>query len=233
MPVFAHPHTYIDAELGIDVGPRGVEGLRFRWAPLRNFCTELAAYDSNADGRFDPDETEKVRMDAFAAIERYHHFIHIDIDGIAYRVTAIEDFSVAMGGGQVYYSFRVPCSIDAGAETRTMTVSMHDETAYVSFALLYVDDGMHDAIKTNVAIVRNGSVYSHGSDFGNQDIVFTFKLANPADGAVARLTAPTGLVPATDVLPVPAATHTNPFVRPGLDLDRAASMEGNPFFSVP
>ncbi len=78
----AHPHTYIDAELGIDVGPAGVEGLRFRWAPLRDFVAEIAAlYDRDRDGRFDPEEPEAIRSDAFAGIEAHHYFIRIDVGG--------------------------------------------------------------------------------------------------------------------------------------------------------
>lgn len=229
--VSAHPHTYIDAELGIDVGPAGVEGLRFRWAPLRNFGAEIAAlYDRDGDGRFDPQETEAIRADAFASIEAYHYFIHIDVDGVAYRPASIEGFSVQLGGGQPYFSFSVPCRIAASSEPCSVTVSMRDETSYVSFALRYVDDGMDPAVVTEVDLTRDGLVYSHGSDFGNLDCTMTFWLADPTAGQAgfASRSAVSGLVPDSILPPVPVATHTNPFVKPGLRLDAASS--ANPFY---
>lgn len=230
----AHPHTYIDAELGIDVGPAGIEGLRFRWAPLRNFGAEIAAiYDRDRDGRFDPEETEAIRMDAFTSVEAYHYFIHIDVDGVAYRAASIEGFSAQLGDGQPYFSFSIPCRIAAGLEPRRVTISMRDETSYVSFALRYVDDGADPAVVTELELTRDGLVYSHGSDFGNLDCTMSFRLADPTSGGCASSDRAmvSGLVAESSLPSVPTATHTNPFVRPDLRLDAGSS--ANPFFGAP
>lgn len=231
--IVAHPHTYIDAELGIDIGPRGVQGLFFRWAPQRNFCTELLACDSNEDGLFDADETQDLRVDAFEAIARYHHFIHIDIDGVSYRIQAVEDFTVQRGGDQVYFSFYVPCHIAASTEDSHLTVSMRDESSYVSFALRYVDDGMDDAILSSLEIIRDGNVYSHGSDFGNQDVRLSFSLADKDSNRDTGLAIVSGLTLESELDHVPTETHANPFYRLGFEPRVDLQEGGNPFFTRP
>ena len=229
----AHPHTYLDAELGIVLDTNGVQALSFRWAPLRNFCDQLIAYDRNSDGRFDGAETEAVRVDAFEAIEKYHYFIHIDVDGVPYRIATIEDFSVQLGGGQVYFSFSTPCRIPAMLEESRLTISMRDETSYVSFALRYVDDGQDDAIVSALEIIRDGSVYSHGSDFGNQDVCLSFRLANPEPGKDCWSSIPSGLIAESALQAIPDATHANPFFKTGLEPVAGVQDGGNPFFSGP
>jgi len=232
LSVFAHPHTYLDAELGIAVGPEGVEGFAFRWAPLRNFATEvLARYDADGDGSFDPDETALVYRDAFASIAAYHFFIHVTVDGVLYRPTAVADFSVSASGGQVWYSFTVPCRIRTEDWPRAVVISVHDETSYVSFSLKGIDDGWHEAVDTFLEIIRDPAVYSHGSDFGNQYVVFTISRAAGAAAGNSSGPAVEGLVEASTLPPVPLGTFSNPFIAAGLNVDAASS--GNPFFGSP
>jgi ABC-type uncharacterized transport system substrate-binding protein len=227
--VHAHPHTYIDMEVGIEVSADGVEGLSFRWTLLRNFGTEvLARYDADGDGHFDAGETALVQCDAFANIGTYHHFIHVAVEGTEYRVGSIEGFSVAQGGGQVSYSFRVPCRICVGDAARTVELSVYDETSYVSFALRYVDDGQDESLATGLEIVRNHEVYSHGNDLGNPTIVFTMSPTGPER---TRRVIIEGLVASSSLPPVPGGTYSNPFVSTGLSLD--ASSNPNPFFGGP
>ena len=224
---YAHPHTYIDAELGLDLGPDGLEGLRVRFTPLYAFGEDIVSrYDVDGDGAFSSEETESVRIGAFEASAAYHYFIRVLIDGEEFRPERVERFSVESFKGRASLSFYVPCRVGA-AEGRELEIFLKDETCYVSFALLYVDDGSCDGLDSRLDMYRDPFTYSHGSPLGAQRAVLNIRAG---DGR-RRAESVEGLAPATSVPPAPLETHANPFVRPGAGLD--ALPDGNPFFTVP
>lgn len=223
----AHPHTYIDAELGIDLDDEGIAGLRLRWTPLYAFGEDIVRrYDADGDGRFDPAETVAARDGAFEAIAAYHYFIRVNVDGKEYRPERVAGFSVESFRGRASFSFELPCRIGAG-DGREVEIFLRDESCYVSFALLYVDDGAVDGISTALELYRDGSTYSHGSPLGAQRAILTL---SPADGR-RRSAFVEGLEQVDELVPAPTETHSNPFVRPGRGLE--ALPEGNPFLSAP
>ena len=227
----AHPHVYIDGELDFIVDDEGITALRQRWTLLRNFSPELIeCYDLDRSGFFEPGEEALIYEEAFAPLVRFYYFTHIMIDGRDYFPVRIEDFHAEISGDRVVYSFTVPCGIKAGPDPVEIEISTHDDSSYVSFALLNVDDPYCGGIDYRIDFLRDGSVYSHADSMGHLRLLVMLKKKG-AGSALPGVGTDAGglqLIDASLLQPPPRDTYRNPFLLKNSPLPSATD---NPFFS--
>jgi len=163
--VLAHPHVFVAGKAVFVFDSKGLSGIRLKWFFDEMFGTQiLEDYDTDRDGRFNPRELATLKNEAFSNLKNYNYFTHIKIDGQAFPVRAVKDFSAGVEGGELYYAFFVPCSVSAGTKPRTVVLMVFDPEYYVDFYLAgEVTVGVEnaDAYNTDFTVEQNpGAMFS-------------------------------------------------------------------------
>jgi len=157
--VFAHPHVFVAGKATFVFDSQGLSGIRLKWFFDEMFGVRiLEDYDADRDGRFNPKEMATLEDEAFSNLKNYNYFTHIKIDGQAFPVQSVRDFSAGVEGGELYYTFFVPCHVGAGSSQRTVVLMVFDPEYYVDFYLAgEVVVGMEnaDAYNTDFKVEQN------------------------------------------------------------------------------
>ncbi len=127
----AHPHVFIESELEIELGDEGVRGLWLHWTFDEYFSAWIIdEYDQNKDGRFSPEETQKLYEEAFKNLKNYGFWTRVFKGSRDIPVTRIENFTVKLRDHQATYSFFVPLDIAFTQESEDLFILSYDEDFY-------------------------------------------------------------------------------------------------------
>jgi len=225
----AHPHLYIDMNVELDIDDGGLRGFWQDWTIQRSFGKKIGEiYDKNNNGRFDAEEIPLIEEEVFSNIRKYRYFTHISIGSSLFSPGEIRDFQAEKLDEHVRYRFYVPCLIPAEERKKDIEIVVYDESLYVSFGLTNISDPYNLNIDYDLAVARNGNIYSHSNDFGNAVIEIFMGKSEAAIGADNST-----LYEESDLLYIDPdrrevlVSTENPFVSFGINLGDGT---GNPFF---
>ncbi len=136
---WAHPHVFVDARIHLVFDEKGLVGFREAWAFDEMFGQFiLEDYDTNKNRVFEKEEVAKIKAEAFDNLKKSDYFHVVKLDGKAFKVAWVKDFSVSVEKGRVVYRFLVPCHTALAATPKTIDFSLSDPTIYTD--LLFTED---------------------------------------------------------------------------------------------
>ena len=131
-----HPHVFLDATARMVFDNKGLAGFRIQWVFDEMFSSMIILdFDKNGTGRFDPPEMARLQKDAFMNLRDLDFFTHIKIDGKAFKISSVNDFTAEIRDGTVTYRFFVPCHVPASGSFREVKLSLYDQSYYHSVTL--------------------------------------------------------------------------------------------------
>ena len=111
VPILAHPHLFITAQLEFVWNQKKLQGVYQTWTFDRFFSADIIqGYDLNHDGIFDKNETEDVYANAFINTKNYYYFTFIRQKEVRSSPQKVSKFSVRQKDGLVSYRFYVDVS---------------------------------------------------------------------------------------------------------------------------
>ena len=132
----AHPHVFIDCDLIFIFDSEGLAGIEQRWVFDEMFSTMiLGHFDRNKDDALDPDEVNGLRKGAFANLQNYNYFTHIQLVTKKFVVDKVNDFYATVQDNRLIYRFFVPCRVRAAESLTKIQVAIYDDSYYTDVKL--------------------------------------------------------------------------------------------------
>jgi ABC-type uncharacterized transport system substrate-binding protein len=143
---WSHPHVFIHTTVDAVFDDKGLAGFRIRWVFDEMFSGMIRMdFDRNDNQKFEPAEVAAVKEGAFSNLKSFDYFVHIHINGEPFRVQFVKDFSAAIHGNKMTYTFFVPCHVRATSSMKKMRISVYDPEFYSSIFLIRDPLGLENA----------------------------------------------------------------------------------------
>ena len=132
---YSHPHVFIHNTLEIVFDQQGLAGVRVKWVFDEFFSTMIAdEFDRNHNNKFEKPEILALKKGAFANLVKFNYFSFIKINGNAFAVEYVRDFSASLESGNLVYSFVIPCHVKGTTAFKEFVISQYDPTYYTRVA---------------------------------------------------------------------------------------------------
>ncbi|MFC1754274.1 DUF1007 family protein [Thermoproteota archaeon] len=132
---YGHPHVFIEGAITAQFNAQGLEGFYINWLFDEMFSSSIYMdYDKNKDKKFNEEEMNLIKEEAFSNLENYNYFTHISTSNEIIKLNKVEQFKVTSKGTKVEYSFFIPCLIQAGDVSKKLSIGMYDESYFVDIA---------------------------------------------------------------------------------------------------
>lgn len=133
----AHPHIWIDAGAELRFADGRLVAIEQRWVFDEVFSDFIRQeHDRDGDGRFDAEETEAVRREAFESLAELGWLTHLRIGEEHVALPEAQAFTVAVEEGLVVYRFSLPLPEPADPSGGPVVLSLYDETYYIDILLV-------------------------------------------------------------------------------------------------
>jgi ABC-type uncharacterized transport system substrate-binding protein len=114
MPLFAHPHVFIDYQANFIFNQKGLSGVKLKWIFDEFYSASLLRdYDQKHDKSLSVSEVKRLQKEAFAAIANYNYFCDLRLNKKVFVIRSITDFNAAVENNRLIYVFFIPCQIIA------------------------------------------------------------------------------------------------------------------------
>ena len=119
-----------------------LQGISFTWTFDDMFSNMiLSDYDPKHTGRFDAAQVKAIKEGAFDNLENYHYFVAMAIGKKQVSHFKIEKFTPSVTEeNKLVYSFFIPLNIPVQPTDQTVRLTVYDDSYYVAFDLLHLDD---------------------------------------------------------------------------------------------
>ena len=163
--VHAHPHVFIEQCLNLVFDDKGLAGIKVHWKFDDMFSSMIAEdHDLNRNGKFEADEIQEVKEEAFSFISKYNFFTFIKIENVPFQVKFIKDFNAFLKSQILVYEFLIPCHVTATNQAKKVTIASYDPSYYTAIfftrqepVTLIAVDGFD--VKTNLKEDPNTKIY--------------------------------------------------------------------------
>jgi ABC-type uncharacterized transport system substrate-binding protein len=140
MPLFAHPHVFIDYQANFIFNQKGLSGVKLKWIFDEFYSASLLRdYDQKHDKSLSVSEVKRLQKEAFAAIANYNYFCDLRLNKKVFVIRSITDFNAAVENNRLIYVFFIPCQIIAKQNGQEIRLALYDSTYYISIALKNVN----------------------------------------------------------------------------------------------
>lgn len=133
-PAWAHPHSYLDASLGLVMAEGRITAIEVIWL-FDELDTELAldGNDKNGDGKLDEAELAELaaRMQRHIATQRFH--THLRVDGKSAPLAGIDQLRLAMQDKRMQARFRATLAAPIDPRAAKATIGLYDDSYYIQF----------------------------------------------------------------------------------------------------
>jgi ABC-type uncharacterized transport system substrate-binding protein len=139
---FAHPHVFIANKMEVVFDGGTLKGITFTWNFDKMFSSMmLTDLPAQADGSFTPKTAAALKAGGFDNLKNYHYFLAFQVGSRALTKIKIEQFTPrVIDGVTLVYSFFVPLDIPVTASQQTIRVTVYDDSYFVAFDLMHVED---------------------------------------------------------------------------------------------
>lgn len=135
LPLSAHPHVFIDAEVNVETRQGRITALESQWVFDEMFSAMvLMDYDTNRNGRIDAGEITALRKDYFDYLGKSSFFTFVKSGKNTIKFAGAVDFMPNVTGGRLSYVFRLemPQAVPAvGAD-----ILVYDPSYYSSVKII-------------------------------------------------------------------------------------------------
>jgi ABC-type uncharacterized transport system substrate-binding protein len=112
---------------------QGLAGFKMRWGFDEMFSSMIAGdYDRNQNGRFESEEVQTIKKEAFDYISNTNYFTFIKINGKPFEVKYIKDFIAILENNKLIYEFFVPCHVASMDRFKEIIVATYDPSYYTA-----------------------------------------------------------------------------------------------------
>lgn len=133
-PAAAHPHSYLDASLGLILAEGRITAIDVIWL-FDEIDTELALDGNDKDGNGKLNEAElaelATRMQRHIATQRFH--THIRVDGKAVPLAAIDQLHLELRDKRMQARFRAPLPEPIDPRAHKAIIGLYDDSYYIQF----------------------------------------------------------------------------------------------------
>jgi ABC-type uncharacterized transport system substrate-binding protein len=131
VPVFSHPHVFIDTTFTFVFNNSALEGLKVKWILDEMFSASLIMdFDSNKNKIFEEKEIKALERGAFVNLKNYHYFLYITINKKKFPVKQVNNFTAEISNNKIIYYFFVPLNIQVGMADELITAGCFDDSYY-------------------------------------------------------------------------------------------------------
>ena len=117
-----------------------VTGITYEWRFDEYFSSRtIGTFDANSNGTFEPEEIERLRVEAFAPLAKYDFHVHVWVDGKKRGAVMPKNFMAAIKDNRLVYQFTVPFEPWADPRTEEIVASLHDKDIVIDFAFVEKD----------------------------------------------------------------------------------------------
>lgn len=132
----AHPHIWIDADAQLRFTDGRLVAIEQRWVFDEVFSEFiLLEHDQDGDGRFDAEETDTVRREAFEPLAELNWLTHLRLGAERIPLPEVQAFAVAVEDRLVAYHFSLPLREPVDPSGGRLVLSLYDETYYIDILL--------------------------------------------------------------------------------------------------
>jgi ABC-type uncharacterized transport system substrate-binding protein len=133
----AHPHVWITYGAQIQLAQHKVTGFREDWTFTKGFPAMLSIDLSHypADAVLSDKDRDTFRQSAFDSLKRVGYFTRVFVDGKRLETGEPKDFSVALHGGKLVYTFVLPLQQPVDLPASGFQFGVWDENYFVDFEM--------------------------------------------------------------------------------------------------
>lgn len=132
LPLFAHPHTFIDVYPSITFKDGIAKKIHFMWKIDEMTSSMLIMdVDSNGDGKLSKKESEFIKKEYFSIFKDYNYYTFIKIKGKNIVFPKAKNFIATIENHQVCYSF----DIEGYFVAKDIVLEFGDTDFYVAMQL--------------------------------------------------------------------------------------------------
>lgn len=129
----AHPHTWIDATIDLEIDSAGVSAVNVEWVFDEFSSADLIfSFDEDLDGELSRGEIATIRRGAFEHLVQVDYFLLAFAGTDQLDVPAADRFAARIEDGRLVYAFRVPIRI-AWSAMDDLVVGHFDQSYYIDF----------------------------------------------------------------------------------------------------
>jgi len=168
---FSHPHVFIALRLKAVFDDKGLACFNVQWEFDEMFSSMIADdYDKNQNGIFEKAEIALIKDEAFSYLANYNYFTFIKINGKAFDVKFIKNFSPRLINNKLIYEFIIPCHVTALSKFKNITVAAYDPSYYTAIFF---------AKKNSVSLVNPGIFKIETTIKEDKTTLIYFDMINP------------------------------------------------------
>lgn len=179
--VLGHAHVWIHGAVIFHFDKEGVSGFKQEWVLDEMFSKMIIHdYDSNQNGKFEPEEVKKIYNGAFINLENFNYFTHVKIDGKPFKVETVKDFNAKIVKDSIVYHFFVPCHVKAISSSKEIRIAVYDESFYTNITILKDQIFLNNNSRYECShkIIKNKEEAYYYGQMYPEEIVLRFKKKN-------------------------------------------------------
>ncbi|MFP4580691.1 MAG: DUF1007 family protein [Candidatus Sumerlaeia bacterium] len=204
MPVWAHPHVFIDYSVQFLFNEEGLDGIRCRWKYDAITSSDLIAnHDSDSDDKLSEAEAASLAEELTDHFVNYYYHTTMIQEGEYIFLENVESPRAWQEKNRVFFEFVIPADLETQDEYRQVLVVQSDTDYYMAFNLAEKNGGMDRLINADyfdVEIEQRDSMEAMafaGSETP-QDLILRFRQKTAAadvatSGTVAGTSGETGI----------------------------------------
>ena len=127
----SHPHVFIETRMEVELDQEGIKGVWHHWTFDEYFSAWIIdEYDTNKDGVFSPEETQRLYQEAFQNLKKFGFWTRVFYGEKEIATDTLEDFSVSLQKQSATYSFFLPLNIKLSSDPQDIYIAVYDEDFY-------------------------------------------------------------------------------------------------------
>jgi ABC-type uncharacterized transport system substrate-binding protein len=136
----AHPHVWMDLEMGLHTKGGTLTGIDLVWAWDEVYSDHYrTTYDRNRNGRFEPPEAKDLIAQEITLPQAFSDFVFVYDQGTRVPVGRLQNLTVDLKDKQMVFRFYVPLTrpivLKGAGAARKVTVGSYDPEYYIESLL--------------------------------------------------------------------------------------------------
>ena len=135
LPVYAHPHVFIDYKMTVIFSDDTFKSVKMDWnmddMTSTNFVEE---FDTNKNGNLEANEINAMKSTTFNNLKKSDYFTSINIDDKKISIPKIKDFKITYSDNLLKYSFIMDFNLKATNKLKKVQIDLIDKTNFVAFS---------------------------------------------------------------------------------------------------